>query len=126
MADISKTIAEFEKTRSQLMGMSAQKNQLQVQSELLAKSVEELKNTKEEKVYKAAGNIMILTSRDSALKDVESQKESVDLRYKTVDRQETNLIDKLNKLKMEIEKSQGKKTIVSTMYDSQPDTSAVM
>lgn len=120
MADISASIAEFEKTRTQLMSISSQKNQLQAQSESLAKSVEELKATKEEKVYKAAGNIMILTDAKKALKDVEDQKESVDLRFKTIEKQETNLIDKLNKLKMEIEKqsSKGQATSVETSGDS--------
>ena len=106
--EISATIAEFERSRSQLMGVSAQKAQLQAQRDALEKSLEELKATKEEKVFKVAGNIMVLTNAKQALKDVEEQKESVDLRYKTVDRQETTIIDKLNKLKQEIEKSQGK------------------
>ena len=106
--NISATIAEFEKARSQLMGVSAQKAQLSAQMEALEKSIEELKNTKEEKVFKAAGNIIVLTSAKQALKDVEEQKESVGLHFKTVDKQETIIIDKLNKLKMEIEKKQGK------------------
>lgn len=109
MADFAKSIAEFERTRAQLMNVSTQKASLQAQSEALANTVEELKNTSEEKVFKAAGSILVLTNTKQALKELEEQKESVDLRFKTVDKQETTLIDKLNKLKMEIEKQQPKK-----------------
>ncbi|MEK6942182.1 MAG: prefoldin subunit [archaeon] len=119
--DLSATIAEFERSRSQLMGVSAQKAQLAAQRDALEKSIEELKATKEEKVFKVAGNIMVLTNAKQALKDVEEQKESVDLRFKTVDRQETIIIDKLNKLKMEIEKSQGKKTGAKPQADPNAD-----
>ena len=119
--DMSATIAEFERSRSQLMGVSAQKAQLQAQRDALEKSIEELKATKEEKVFKVAGNIMVLTNAKQALKDVEEQKESVDLRFKTVDRQETIIIDKLNKLKMEIEKSQGKKAGAKPQADPNAD-----
>ncbi len=119
--DLSATIAEFERSRSQLMGVSAQKAQLAAQRDALEKSIEELKATKEEKVFKVAGNIMVLTNAKQALKDVEEQKESVDLRFKTVDRQETIIIDKLNKLKLEIEKSQGKKTGAKPQADPNAD-----
>ena len=119
--DLSATIAEFERSRSQLMGVSAQKAQLAAQRDALEKSIEELKATKEEKVFKVAGNIMVLTNAKQALKDVEEQKESVDLRFKTVYRQETIIIDKLNKLKLEIEKSQGKKTGAKPQADPNAD-----
>ncbi len=125
MADISQSIAEFERTRSILLGVSAQKNQLQVQSEILEKTLEELKDSKEEKVYKAVGSIIILTDSKSAQKDIKDQKESVDLRYKAVDKQESTLVDKLNKLKSEIEKNQAMQAIPSS-DEGMPDTTSVM
>lgn len=123
MADIAQTAAEFERTRSQLMGVSAQKNQLQAQSEVLEKTIEELSKTKEEKVYKAVGNIVLLTDTKLALKEVKEQKESVDLRFKTVDKQESTIIDKLNKLRMEIEKQQGKQVLPADSKAETPDIS---
>lgn len=113
MAEFPNVIADFERTRAQLMAVSSQKAQLQAQAEALANSIEELTNTKEEKVYRVAGNIMVLTDSKNALKQLQEQKESTDLRLKTVEKQETTIIDKLNKLKMEIEKSQGKKVPAS-------------
>ena len=106
MSDVSQSISEFERGRAQLAGISAQKQQLSVQAESLGASIEEIRKTKEEKVYKFAGSIMLLVPTPEALKDLESRKESVDLRLKTVEKQENILVDKLNKLKDEIEKTQ--------------------
>lgn len=106
MANIQQSIAEFERGRGQLASISAQKQQLSIQAETLGSSIEELKKTKEEKVYKFAGPIMLLSPVEEVLKDIESRKESVDLRLKTVEKQENILVDKLNKLKSEIEKAQ--------------------
>ncbi|MDO8634133.1 MAG: prefoldin subunit [archaeon] len=106
MANVSQSISEFERGRAQLAGISAQKQQLSIQAESLGASIEEIKKTKEEKVYKFAGPIMLLAPTQDVLVDLESRKESVDLRLKTVEKQENILVDKLNKLKSEIEKTQ--------------------
>jgi|SRR3989344_967359 len=106
MADMQQSIVEFEKNRSQLMMVSSQKQQLELQSEALKQAVDELGSTKEANAYKAVGNIMVLKSSKDLLKELEEQKESVDLRIKTMQKQEDILIDKLNKLKTVIEKSQ--------------------
>lgn len=104
--DIRQVMAEFERNRGQLMNVSNQKQQLQAQSAILSDSQEALNETKEEKVYKAVGNILIMTPTKQAKKDIETQKESIDLRVKTLQKQEDTLIDKLNKLKNQIESSQ--------------------
>ena len=66
----------------------------------------ELKDTKEKKVYKAVGNILIQTDTKKMEKELSDQKETVDLRIKTVKKQEEAMLEKLNKLKSEIEAAQ--------------------
>ncbi len=95
--------AEFERNRAQLMNISSQKQQLQFQSRVLGDSLAELEKTGEKKVYKAVGNILILTPVDKAKKEVKDSKESVDLKVKTLQKQEELTIDKLNKLKKKLE-----------------------
>ena len=107
MADVNTAIQEFERGRVQLSNLSIQKQQLQMQSDALFQTIEELKKSKEEKVFKFAGSIMIQAPVAEVQKEVEAKKESVDLRFKTVSKQETILLDKLNRLKSEIEKAQG-------------------
>ena len=99
-------LVEFERNRSQLLGISAQKQQLQIQSMTLKQALDELAKTKEKKVYKAVGNILIQSDTVKVKKELEEKKSSADLRLKTIQKQEDSLINKLNKLKSEIESSQ--------------------
>ena len=96
-------ILQFEQSRQQLLGVSGQKQQLQTQSVTLIKALEELEKTKEKKVYKAVGNILILSDTQETKKELEQLKETVDLRVKTLQKQEDVLIQKLNKLRSTLE-----------------------
>jgi prefoldin beta subunit len=96
-------VAQFERSRMQLMNVSGQKQQMQIQSMTMKQALEELAKTKEKKVYKAVGNILIQDDTDKVKKDLQEKKESIDLRLKTVEKQEESLINKLNKLKSELE-----------------------
>ncbi|MBU2260194.1 prefoldin subunit beta [Patescibacteria group bacterium] len=104
--DIQQTFAEFERGRAQLMNVSAQRQQMQVQSTALAASLEALGKTTEKKVYKAVGNILILSDTAKVKKELADQKESTELRLKTVQKQEDALVEKMNKLRERIEAAQ--------------------
>lgn len=104
--NIQQSLMEFERNRNQLLGVSAQKQQLQVQSQTLKLTLEELEKTTQKQVYKTVGNIMILSDTVKVKKEVKERKESADLRLKTLQKQEESLINKLNKLKGEIEAAQ--------------------
>ena len=104
--DVQQKIVEFEQNRNHLMNVSAQKQQLQVQSQTFKATLEELEKTKEKQVYKAVGNILILSDTVKVKKDTKERLESVDLRLKTMQKQEESLVNKLNGLKSEIEASQ--------------------
>lgn len=97
------SVAEFARTRDQLISISAQKQQYALQSATLQMSIDELSKTSEKKVYKAVGNILVLVDTAAAKKEVEEQKETLDLRIKTLQKQEDSSVQKLNKLKSEIE-----------------------
>ena len=101
--EIQKSLMEFERNRNQLMQVSQQKQQMQFQQSVLKKTLEELSKTEEKKVYQAVGNIMILKDVKEVKKDLQEQKESMDVRVKTMQKQEDALIEKLNKLKADIE-----------------------
>lgn len=96
-------IMQFEQTRGQLMTVSGQKQQLSNQAALLGKSIEELGKTSEKKVYKAVGNILILSDTAATKKELSETKENLDLRVKTLQKQEDVLVQKLNRLKAQIE-----------------------
>src|SRR3989339_1253902 len=103
MADMNKAISEFERGRVQLSAVESQAQTLTIQGQVLDEALKELKDTKEKKVYKAVGNILISTDVKKLEKELSEQKETVELRIKTVKKQEEALLEKLNKLKSEIE-----------------------
>ncbi len=103
MADIREKIMDFERQRQTLVTISMQKQQLEQSLHGIDKTVEELERTKEEKVYKVAGNILVLRDKKEVKKELEDNKETQALRLKTVEKQEKMMVDKLNALRAEIE-----------------------
>jgi len=101
--ELQQNLMEFEKNRNQLMNIGAQKQQLQMQSAAVDAALDELNKTSEKKAYKAVGNILVLCDVIDLKKELSEQKESTDLRIKTVQKQEDNMIEKLNKLRSKIE-----------------------
>lgn len=108
--DMQQTLQDFEKSRADLMSISSQKQQLELQNRMVDETLEVLDKTKEKKVYKAVGNIMVLSDRAGVEKELKEQKETLSLRVKTLQKQEDTLINKLNKLKSDIESAQGTPT----------------
>ena len=104
--DFREKAIDFERSRNQLLNVSAQKQQLQMQGSALGNAIEELEKTKEKKVFKLTGNILIQSDTVAAKKELQEKKESIDLRVKTMQKQEDSLVNKLNKLKSEIETAQ--------------------
>ena len=96
-------LMEFERNRNQLLSISAQKQQLQFQTSALKSALDELEKTSEKKVYKAVGNILIQAPVTDVKKELKENKESTDLRIKTLQKQEDTLVGKLNKLRRQIE-----------------------
>lgn len=101
---------EFERNRNQLLSISSQKQQLQFQASALKNALDELEKTSEKKVYKAVGNILIQAPVTDVKKELKENKESTDLRIKTLQKQEDSLVSKLNKLRRELE---GKPAVVA-------------
>ena len=120
MADERETkVQDFERSRAQLFNISGQKQQMQLQSASMKQALEELTKTKEKKVYKAVGNILIQSDTAKVKKELQDKKESLDLRIKTMQKQEDSLVNKLNKLKSEIEAGQTVTTDVATETETE-------
>ncbi|MBS3137733.1 prefoldin subunit beta [Candidatus Woesearchaeota archaeon] len=79
-----------------------QKQQLQAQMIELESALTELQKTK--KSYKIVGNIMIAAEKEELTKDLTSKKEIVDIRVKSIEKQEQRLKEKAETLRKEIMK----------------------
>ena len=101
-------VLEFEKNRQFLASVSSQKQQYSIQNEIIEESLKELAETKEDKVFKVVGNILVQKNVKDMKKELEEQKESVGLRLKTLEKQEETVIKKLNSIKAKVEGSEKK------------------
>jgi len=96
-------IMDFERNRQMLGNISQQKQQYAMQSELINASLEELGKTKEKTVLKVVGNILITKDVKEMENELKERKESVDLRLKTLEKQEESALKKLNSIRAKIE-----------------------
>jgi len=96
-------ILEFEKNRQMLGGISAQKQQVTFQLEMIDASLEELGKTKEKTVFKVVGNVLFPKDAKEMEKELIDKKESTDLRLKTLAKQEEVLLKKLNTARAKLE-----------------------
>jgi prefoldin beta subunit len=76
-----------------------QKQQFQLQLSEIDSALEEIKDTKE--AYKIVGNIMVLSKKEDIEKDLKKKKEIVELRIKTIEKQESQIKEKSKKLQEE-------------------------
>ena len=77
-----------------------QKQQFQTQLIEITSALEELEKT--DQAYKIVGNIMVLTKKDKLKKELESKKEMLDLRIKTIEKQEKVIKEKMQKMQAEV------------------------
>ncbi len=94
MKNISKEaeegIAQLQAIEQNLSNFMMQKQSLQSQLLETENALKELESAKE-KVYKIIGTIMIASKKEDLKKDLASKKESLEVRLKTIDKQEERL-----------------------------------
>ncbi len=106
MAELSKEteqeIAQLQLYEQSLQNILMQKQQFQSQSLEIDSALKELEATKE--AYKIVGNIMVASKKEDLKKDLESKKETIALRIKTMEKQENQIREKAKKLQEEVSK----------------------
>lgn len=90
-----------------LQSFLAQKQQFQSQLLEVESALGEIEKTDE--AYKIIGNVMILTNKEELKADLESKREMLELRIKTVEKQENQVKEKTTKLQSEIMEKLNKK-----------------
>lgn len=101
-------ILDFERNRQVLASVSAQRQQASMQLEMANASLDELAKTKEKSVYKVVGNVLFLKDAKEMEKELGDKKEIFDLRLKTLEKQEENLLKKLKGIQAKLEAGMGK------------------
>ncbi len=103
MAITQEDYVEFNQYNSQLSVISSQKTQLKMVLESIVTSIEEVDKSETKEVYKNLGNILIKTTKESIKKDLKNEMETIDVRLKTLDKQEDIVSKKVESLKAKLE-----------------------
>ena len=102
--DVSKEteqkIGQLQMFEQSLQTFLGQKQQFQIQLVEVESALNELETT--EKAYKIVGNIMVETDKNELKSDLQSKKEVLELRIKTMEKQEASVREKASKLQSEI------------------------
>ena len=93
-------IGQLQMFEQSLQNFLGQKQQFQVQLVEVESALSELGNT--DKAYKIVGNIMVETDKNELKSDLQSKKEMLELRIKTMEKQESQVRERASKLQSEI------------------------
>ena len=93
-------ISQLQMIEQSLQNFLGQKQQFQVQLVEVESALSELDTT--EKSYKIIGNIMVEADKNELKADMQSKKEMLDLRIRTMEKQEAQIRERASKLQSEI------------------------
>jgi prefoldin beta subunit len=88
-------LMELQTFQQQMQTVLMQKESLSIQNMEIEKALEELGKSEHDDVYKAVGPILIKSTKKDLTKELNEKKETIDLRIKSLQKQETRLKDKL-------------------------------
>ena len=98
--DTEQKISQLQMFEQSLQSFLGQKQQFQMQLVEIESALNELSST--DKAYKIVGNIMVESDKNELKSDLQSKKEMLELRIKTMDKQESQVREKASKLQSEI------------------------
>lgn len=93
-------IGRMQLLEQNIQNFMLQKQQFQSQLVEVNSALEELEKT--DTAYKIIGNIMVASKKDEMKKDLQSKKEMVELRIKSIEKQEAELKEKAQKMQQEV------------------------
>ena len=99
--EVEEKINQLQIMEMNLQNILLQKRTMQIQLLEVDNAIKELKNSKED-AYKVIGSIMVKTERDKLIKELDSKKEMVEIRLKSMDKQEKEIMEHASKMQQEI------------------------
>lgn len=90
-------VAQLQLSEQALQNLLLQKQLFQLEFMETNNALEELKKTKAEDIYKIVGSLMFKSNKIDLEKELERKKDILDLRLKTIEKQEEELKEKLFK-----------------------------
>ena len=96
-------LIELQTFQQQTQTVLMQKETLSIQNMEIDKALEELGKIQHDDVYKVVGPILIKSTKKELTKELNDKKETIDIRLKSLQKQETRLKDKLKETQEKLE-----------------------
>lgn len=99
-------LAQYQQAQQQAQALLAQKQQLELALRETERALAELEKLEEgATVYKSVGGILIKTGRAELTKELTERKETLDLRIKTIERQEGRILERLREMREKLQEA---------------------
>ena len=97
-------LEQFQHAQQQAQVLTAQRQQLELLLRETERALEELEKLQEGAlVYKSVGPILVKADREELKRSLGEQKETLDLRIKTLGRQEERIVQRLHEMRGKLE-----------------------
>ncbi|MEZ0290517.1 MAG: prefoldin subunit beta [Sulfolobales archaeon] len=107
--ELQQYVVKLQQLRNKLNQIIAEKSVVQAQLRETERALEVLKNISQETpVYRAAGHLLVRVSKEEAEKDLSDKKDLLELRLKSLERQEASLNTEIKSLETKINEIIGK------------------
>tara|TARA_Y100000296_G_scaffold83172_1_gene113522 strand:+ start:1345 stop:1668 length:324 start_codon:yes stop_codon:yes gene_type:complete len=104
MEDQNKKIEEMQMLEQKLQDLFHQKQSFQMEFSETQASLKEIKDSKDD-VFKIVGQLMVKADKLKVKGELENKEKILDLRIKTLEKQESSLMENLGKLREEVMKT---------------------
>ncbi len=104
---IQNMVAQIQQLQQQLQMVLNQKLQIDSKLKEAETALEELQKRGDTVVYKSVGGILVMTTRDEMIKELEEKTETFKIRIKTLERQEEKLKERLTEMQKKIQSMLG-------------------
>lgn len=102
---MNKKLEEFEVLRQTYLALIYQKQKIEEELLEVENAIKELENMKDdERVFIMIGNVLIRKDKKSVIEELKEKRDILNIRIKSLDKQEVQLRERLTNLQNEIEK----------------------
>ena len=105
--NIQQELMQFQQLQSQYQIIVSQLQSLKIEMSETDAALNELSKTENPVVYKSIGSILIKSEKPGLLDDLNKKKESIDIRIKTIEKQEDRVKKKLEEMQKNLQKALG-------------------
>lgn len=104
--NVQEQLNQFQNLQQQAQAVTLQKQNLDIQINETERAIAELEKTDSDtEVFKSAGSLLIKVNRDDVYEETKENLETLQLRQKTMARQEERVMKKLEEMQASIQKA---------------------